>query len=88
MILSADVSDRSSVCFDVRRYMDLETFVEEAASADAVVWLSLQGGIAAGPLQRILEQFRIPFTGVPLPLLHLFFQLGQLLASGPGSVRV
>lgn len=58
---------KTSVMFCRLRYLDMEAFVEEATSAEAVVWLSLQGGAAAGPLQHMLEQWRIPFTGAPIP---------------------
>lgn len=40
--------------------------MEEATSSEAVVWIALQGGAAAGPLQRWLEQWRVPFVGAPV----------------------
>lgn len=43
--------------------MDMEAFVDEATSAGAVVWLSLQGGAAIGQLQQWLEDYRVPFVG-------------------------
>lgn len=49
--------------------MDLEAFVEEAVSAEAVVWLSLRGGAAAGELQQWLENWRVPFVGGSLDQL-------------------
>lgn len=40
--------------------------MDEAFSANAVVWVSLQGGAATGQLQHWLETYRVPFVGALL----------------------
>jgi D-alanine-D-alanine ligase-like ATP-grasp enzyme len=52
-----------------RRYMDLETFVDEAHDLEAVVFLALQGGETEdGTLQAFLEYQEVPYTGARILL--------------------